>query len=188
MDLWSIVKKVGTGIISETVPGGKFIIDTVNDFLPSDKQLPANSTGDDVNNMIDSLPHAEKVTIMLKQFDVDETQIKESHNTARAMLDAESRSTHTTRPYIAKHSFHVVAVITVVIASMWAYGVGSSNPTLVTSVTDGWPFVAALVGPFVTLILGYFGILKTEHKNRLDAANGSNNPSGIAGIIKAITR
>ncbi len=112
--------------------------------------------------------------------------VQEAGSTLRAALEADTNSPHTTRPYIARHSFNLVALISLIIVSMWAYGVGSDNEKLVTAVVDGWPFVLAVVAPFVTLLRAYFGVLKVEHQNRLAAAGGQVAPTGIAAVLSTL--
>jgi len=186
MKLWDIVKTVGSGIIKTAVPGGGMIIDMVNGFLPDDKKLPNTATGNDVNNAIANLPPEQQATIMSKELDVELTQIKESNSTVRAMLDSDAQNPHTTRPYIAKNSFHVIAFVIVVTISLWSYGIIKQDAELIAAVMDGWPFVMAVVGPLVTLLWAYFGVLKQEHKNKLDAANGASTPTGITGILSTL--
>ena len=125
---------------------------------------------------------------MEKEFDVSITQIKESNSTVRAMLESDTKNPHTTRPYIAKGAFHVVAFVVIVTISVWAYGVFIRDDDLVKTVMGGWQFVLAVIGPLVTLLWAYFGVLKQEHKNKLDAANGSSTPAGIAGILSSIIK
>jgi len=49
--------------------------------------------------------------------------------------------------------------------------------------------VLAVMAPLVTLLYAYFGVLKSEHKNKLDAAAGSAPaPAGIAGILSAVLK
>ena len=72
--------------------------------------------------------------------------------------------------------------------SMWAYGIIEANKTIVEAVTDGWPFILSVIAPLVTLLGAYFGILRKEHRARLDAAGGQNNPSGLVGLISNVLR
>jgi len=123
---------------------------------------------------------------MDKEFDVELTQIKESNETLRVMLEADARSPHTTRPYIAKGSFHVVAFAVILVVSVWAYGVLISDDGIIKTVVEGWPWLLAVLGPLVALLYAYFGVIKQEHKNKLDAANGGSTPAGIAGILSSL--
>ncbi len=188
MDLWSIVKTVGAGVISTVVPGGGAIINAVNEFLPSDKKLPATATGDQIRGVLAGLPPEQQSAIMNKQFDVDITQIQESGSTLRTMLEADANNPHSTRPYIAKHSFHLLAVISSAIVVGWLYAVVLEKDKLVDSIVAGWPFVAAIVAPFVALLRSYFGMLKTESKNRLDAAGGRSEKNEKNGVISSILK
>lgn len=186
MKLWDIIKSIGSAAITTMVPGGGLLIGAINQMLPNDKQLPATATGDDVNSVIASLPPDQRAAIMNKEFDVTLTQIKESNETLRTMLETEAKSPHTTRPYIAKGSFHVVAFAIIVAVSLWAYAVLKENDSLVSTVMNGWPFILGVTAPLVTLLSAYFGILKKEQKNKLDAAQGNSTPAGIAGILSSL--
>lgn len=184
MKLWKVIKQVGSGIIRNTVPGGGLLIDAVNAALPADKKLSTAATGDDLQEAINALPAGERAELLNREFDVEITQIKESHSTIRAMLEADSASKHTTRPYIAKGAFQVIAACSLAVVFMWSYGIISQDKDLVSSITDGWPFVLSVIGPFISLLWAYFGILKAEHKDKLRAANGFNSaPDGLLGIL-----
>jgi hypothetical protein len=187
MKLWDIVKTVGSAALQVALPGtGSLIVGAVNEFLPQNKKLPAGATGDDIGAAISHLSPADQALIMEKEFEVEITQIKESHSTVRAMLDSDAKNPHSTRPYIAKGSFHVVAFSIIAIVSVWACGVLSGDSAMTKAVVEGWPFILAAIGPLVTLLWAYFGILKQEHKNRLDAANGGSTPGGVSGILSKI--
>ena len=178
MKLWDIVKTVGAGIISTTVPGGAFLLGAVNEFLPDDKKLPETATGHDVQSAMATLSPDQQASLMEKEFEVDITQIKQSYSTMRAMLEADANTPHTTRPKIAYQAFQVVGTTTIITISLWAFAVATGNDKMVKTVMDGWPFVLGVVGPLVILLHAYFGVLKQENKNRLDAAGGlPNNPS-----------
>lgn len=188
MKLLDIIKTVGAGIIRETVPGGGLLLGVVNELLPADQQLPTTATGQQIERAVDSLPPGARAEVLNREFDVEETQIRESHSTVRTMLESDAKNPHSTRPYIAKQSFHVVAFVIIVAVSVWAIGIFTKDDDLIKTIMDGWQFILAAIGPLVTLLWAYFGVLKTEHKNRLDAANGSSTPSGLAGILSAITK
>lgn len=187
MKLVDILKTVGSAVISTAVPGGPLLIAGVNAMLPDDKQLPSTVTGEQAMGVVDSLSPDQKALVLNKEFEVELTQIKESNATLRAMLQADAASTQTTRPKMALGSFYIVAAVTLSIAAGWLYAVYLSDDPL-GGIVDGWPFVLALVAPFTTLMHAYFGVLKQEHKNRLDAGTGNSTPTGLAGIISALTK
>lgn len=186
MKLWDIIKTVGTGIISEVVPGGSLILGAVNAMLPDDKKLPETATGAEMSTAIGKLPPDQQAEVLNKQYDVTIEEIRQSHDTLRTMLESEAVSPHTTRPYIAKGSFLVVAFAIIVAVSIWAYGVIESDDGIVKTVVDGWPFILAVTGPLIVILHSYFGVLKKESKDRLDAANGSAAPSGLAGLVSSL--
>lgn len=188
MKLWDVVKSVGSAVVREVVPGGGILVDAVNEFLPDDKKLPRDATGRDIDDAVQSLPADQRARVMEKEFDVDMTRIRQTNETVRAMLEADTKNPQTTRPYIARGAFHVIAFAVIAVVSTWAYGVIAGKETMVEAVTQGWPFILSVVGPFVVLLHAYFGVIKTEHKNRLDAAGGKSTPSGIAGILSGIIR
>lgn len=183
MKLLDILGKVGGAVVKTMVPGGGLIVDVVNEFLPDDKKLPGDATGTQIETAVNALPPIPRARLMEREFDV---QI-EQHHTLQAMLKAEQTSTHTTRPRIALGAFHLVAFVSIVAISLWAYAIGAGDEEMVTAVTDGWPFVAAVVGPFVTLLWAYFGVLKQEQRNRLNAANGSTS-GALSSIISQIIK
>lgn len=186
MKLWDVVKSVGSGVIREVVPGGGILVDAVNEFLPDDKKLPNTATGKDVDQALASLPADQRARVMEKEFDVDITQIRQSNETVRAMLAADATTKHTTRPYIAKHAFHVVAFAVILTVAAWAYGVLVSDDTMVQAITNGWPFILSVIGPFVVLLRAYFGVLRDEDRNRMSAASGNSSPAGLAGALSGL--
>lgn len=186
MRLWDVLKAVGAGVIKTVVPGGGLLVAAVNEFLPTDKKLPASSTGDDIHRVIATLPEAQRAALLDKEFDVDLTQIREEHSTVRTMLDAEIQTPHTTRPWVARWAFVVVAIIHLAVVLLWADAVRAGKQDIIDAVMGGWPFVIAMTGPFTTLLLAYFGVLKREQKNRLDAAGGTTG--GLVSLLSGILR
>ncbi len=152
MNVWDIIKTVGSAVVSNVVPGGGAIIDLVNTVLPEDKKLPVTATGDQVRGALSALPPEQQSAIMNKQFDVDIAQIQESGSTLRAMLESEAKAPHTTRPKIALGAFYVVATISLTIVFGWLYAVIAKDAKLVGTITGGWPFVAAATAPFIALL------------------------------------
>lgn len=187
MKLWDFVKRVGAGAIREAVPGGGLVIDLVNGFLPDDGKLPAGATGEDAARAIDGLPPEQRAGLQAKELDIRETEIREAGSTLRAALDAEARSPHTTRPRIALGSFRVLAAVTLIAVTAWAWGIVTSDEATVKAVADGWPFLASVVAPFVVFLRGYFGVLQRESRDRLTAAGGS-TPGRLSGIVGSLTQ
>lgn len=185
-NLWDIIKTVGGAVVSSVVPGGAAIVSVVNAMLPDDEKLPTNATGDDVRSAIKGLPPEKQAEIKLKEFEVDITQIKQSNETLRTMLEADARSTHTTRPRAIVVIYRTLSVAMIAVISLWCYAVYSNDSEMVKTIMNGWPFVVGILGPFTTCLLAYFGVLKNEHKTRMDAVGGNAKPSGLVGAISSI--
>lgn len=185
MDFMGIVKAVGTGLV-RSIPGGGLILDVVNEYLPADKKLDNKASGQDMGAALSNMTGDDRAELMGRKFDIEETEIKESHDTLRTMLEADASSPHTTRPRIAWWSFVVLAIVSVGAVLIWGYGVVSEKKDLAKAVVDGWPFVLSIVAPFVVLLRAYFGILTKEQNTRLQAAGGNTQPAGLAGLIGSI--
>lgn len=188
MKLFSILSKVGTAVVKNVVPGGEMIIGAVNELLPDDKKLPTTASGDQISQALDTLPAAERLQLLEKQFDVREEQIRQENETLREFLRTEAASPHTTRPKIARRAFWVVTIVTLAIVAAWLFSVVTGDTKTVTAIMDGWPFVAALIGPFVVWLNQYFGILSRESRNRLNASIGQPSETGIAGLLQAFKK
>lgn len=188
MKIWDVVKSVGSSVIREAVPGGGLLVDAVNAFLPDDNKLPADATGGDLDRVVQSLPPEHRAELLGKEFDVDISQIRQSNETVRAMLEADTKTPQTTRPYIAKGAFHVVAFTVIVTVATWAYSIIMGREGLTESVSSGWPFVLSVIGPFIVLLHAYFGVLRTEQRNRLHAASGKPGPAGLAGVLSNLIK
>lgn len=186
MKLFDIIKKVGGSAISTFMPGGGAVLGIVNALLPGDQQLPSNATGHDIGVAVESLSGTEKTAIMMKEFDVEITEIKEGNETLREMIKSDAENPHSTRPYIAMHSFHVLAISTISTLCIWSYGVFTENVAVINAVTEAWPLIATITGTFTSILLSYFGNLVREQKNKMDATNGSTTPNGLAGIASMI--
>ena len=186
VDIWGIVKKVGSAVIRDVVPGGGLIVEAINALLPDDKRLPEKATGEDLRRTIESLPPEQRAMLEAKKFDIELTEIKEGNETLRTMLMADSTSQQTTRPKIALGAFRIVAFAAVATVSIWSIAVLQGDAKMVQAVEQGWPFILAVLTPFCTLLYAYFGVLRREHQQRMAAATGNPPFSGLAAILGAL--
>jgi len=188
MKLAAILRAVGAGIIRNTVPGGGLLVDALNAALPNDSQLTADATVADIQGRLDGLPAEQRDELLEREFNLRETELTERYSTLRTMLESDATNPHTTRPKIALGSFYVVTFASVISILLWAYGIVDGDKDLLATVTDGWPFVLSVIGPFVTLLWAYFGILSKEQRNRLSAATGSPLTGVVGSILKTLTK
>ena len=193
MNFLNILKVVGGDIISDVVPGGTTILKLVNSVLPEEYQLGDTATGNDVTAAMANMTSADQAMLMGKEFDVRLEDIKQKHDTLRTMLVRDATNPHSTRPKIALYSFYVTAFTTILSILIWGYATvvaindAVDKASVITSVVNGWPFIASVLGIYTSLLLAYFGILKAEHQSTLNASNGMAAKQGVmdsvAGVI-----
>ena len=181
--LIDVVKKVGSAVVTEMIPAGGLIIDAVNEFLPNGQKLPATATGKQVDAAIKALPEVDRAEIMAKEIDLKVERTRQSYDTVRSMLNAEMNSPHSTRPFIVKGCFWVLAISTALAIGSFSYAVIVRDYWVIKTLGENWMFLVALLSPFVTVILAYFGILRQEQRNRLDAANGYQIGATLMNVI-----
>lgn len=181
MKIKDILKAAGTRLLRE-VPGVDVVLDVV-EAVTGDRPDKGSTTADQLRAKLESLPPETQSQVL----ELDIETIRQQGATMQAMLLAESKSSHTTRPLVVRGAFYVVAFVTVLVVSMWAYAVLGGSTEMVETIMDGWPWVAALLVPFIGWLNAYFGILKTEHQNRLDAAQGrTTKRQGLGGLIETL--
>lgn len=188
MDIWNIAKTVGVGIVSTMVPGGAALVSAVNAFLPADQKLPETATGQDMDRAITTLSANAKAELLSKQYDVDIAHIHANASATKAMLIAEASSPHTTRPYVIKHSFHLIALIALGIMFCFVWATIKGDPTVINVIIEAWPVVGVLVVPLIECIRRYFGILAKESADRQNAANGFPLQSGLAALAQKFVK
>lgn len=189
MDFWKIIKQVGSAALQVAFPvTGSLVVGAINAVLPADKQLPAHASGADVQDALVHVPSEQRAALMDKQFDITLAELEQAGESTRAMLAAEAVSTHTTRPYIAKGSFQVVAATTLTAVSAWAFAVVTGDDAMVEKVVNGWPFLLAATAPLVALLRAYFGILKLENADKINASQGAPAASGLMGLVSALIK
>ncbi len=84
-----------------------------------------------------------------------------------AALYHELRYKHSTRPFIAKYSFIVLAFLNSLTVVVWLLGVALENEYISNAVIANWKFLLVLNVPFSTVLVAYFGILACEQKSKL---------------------
>ena len=188
MKLKTILSTVGGAVVRNVVPGGGLILDVVNAALPAASQLLPDATGRDVEAAIVTLPPTQRAELLSRDYDVQIEQIRQGNESVREAIRADASDPQTTRPYIAKHALHVVAFVIVMVTSLWAYAVAAGKPAMILAITGGWPFVLALLGPLVTLLWAYFGVLREEHKTNVNASNGLTSPAGLLGAVAGLLK
>lgn len=176
LNIGKLIKKASGVALRTVAPGVAGLLDEM--------KLPADTTGEQLDAAIQDLPADQRAAILDRQLDVEETLIRETGETLRAMHAADAVTPHSTRPFIALMMSWSVVVSSAIILAIWAYGVVVKDDALVTSVVNGWPMVLALLGIPGALLRAYFGILGHEHGNKLAAAQG-HPVQPLGGLLRA---
>ena len=188
MDFLSIAKTVGAGAISALVPGGPAIVAGINALLPDEYKMPENVTGKQAEQTIQSLDPETKAKVLSKQFDVKIEQIQQSYDTLRTMLTQDATNPQSTRPKIAWLFAWVLALNISFVSAVWGYSVLTESKDMTQAIMSGWPFLLSVVGPIVTMLMAYFGILRKENREKLNAANGFESEGAMGKLIKGLMK
>lgn len=183
MKLWDIIKNVGGAALQVALPGtGTLIVEGINALLPDDEKLPVDATGDQIGDAIGKLPPEQQSQVLMKEYDVKKEQIVQSYSALKTMLEANGKSTHTTRPKIAYQAFQVIAFSTISVVSVWCFAVVTGNVAMIETIERSWLFIFGVITPLVTVLHAYFGVLRDETKDRFNAAQG-HKVDPVGGLI-----
>ena len=190
MKLLHILKTIGKGVIREAIPGGNLLVELIDQSLPEKHRgLSKDLTGDQAIQEIEVLlPSQDRAKLLNRELDVEAVKIQESYSTVRAMLEADVKNPQSTRPAIAKGCFHILAICNMLFFISWLAAVFLNYVQIAETLTNGSSVLLTVNGPLVICLMAYFGILRTEHKNRLDAANGVSLPTGLGAIINSLLK
>lgn len=184
-NLVSILKNVGSAVFAESVPGGAHILKAVNHWLADEDKLPVDASGDSVADAVAKLPPDRQVDIYAQYMQLQSAKLRESHSTVRAMLTEDAKNPHSTRPRIAYQCFQVMAAISLMFTASACWSLVTGNTESLAQLVEMWAFALAVITPFAVVVHAYFGVLRDEHKTKLNAAGGFNNPvSGIMSLFR----
>ena len=186
MDLWNIVKTVGSAVVAHVVPGGAAIVAAVNALLPDNEKLPSYATGHQMDKAIAGLSAEQKIALLSKQYDVDIAAIQQGNQTLRTMLETEQKSPHSTRPKIAFGCFLVLAFITVCVGVSIVWCVVKADHTTLGAMKELTMLLGGVTAIFALVLRAYFGILSHESRDRQNAANGFQNIGALAAVTSKV--
>ena len=181
MNLGNILKKVGSTIIRDLVPGGGLIIDLVNGFLPKDKALPITATGTEIQTAVDALPPEKRMELMSKELDVEIAEAQEWTKTMSVLADVDKVGA-STRPKIALMMAWVVIYAEIIAVSAWGWAV-VINETM--SLESSWPLIVAILATPVALLRAYFAMRSRDKRSRYELAGAPKSMGVIENIISA---
>lgn len=183
MNISTLLKNVGGSIIRNVVPGGGMVMDMVNEFLPDDKKLNKDATGEDVKQAIDSLPPDVRERVLSKQLDVQMEEIRSwtSIQDSLAKADASGAST---RPRIALMMAWLVVLMVVTFIAVWGKAILYSDNEVLKTLANSWELMLTMLGTPTALLRAYFGMRTKEKKARYQAAAGQPIVDGILSLLK----
>lgn len=189
MKLGDILKKVGSTIIRNVVPGGGLIVDVVNSFLPKEKKLSEDATGEQIDQAVKTLTSEQQSQIYMKEIDVELAEINSWTQVQGSLAEADKAGA-STRPQIALMMAKIVAFVVLAFSSMWIVAIFRDQVEMIKRLADSWPLMLTIVATPTALLRAYFGMRSKEKKERYSAAVGQAvQPSNfLVDIIKTIRR
>jgi len=182
MDIKSILKTVGTGLLSAH-PLGALAIPVINSFLPKDNQLTGRATGTDAEYVIDTLPAAQQESIYLAEIDLKKTEEEGRTRRYEAMARSDGQET---RAKLVNKAMNTLIFISVIFVGATAYVYIVSGAATAFSVEMAGVFLT-ISGTFAYVVRSYFGDLRSETVSRHKAIDDKPSlPTGLAGIIQSL--
>lgn len=182
MDVMSVLKSVGTGLLMST-PLGAAAVPVINAFLPEDEKLNSQSTGADAELAVNRLPPSTREKVMLAEIQLEVEQ--ERGRTARyqAMSAADGQKTRALIVMKAMNALIGLSILFLLFVG-WVYVTKGAELAL------SYELVAlflSVTGTFAYVVRAYFGDLRTETTSRHAAIDDKPQPmKGLAGLISAI--
>ena len=187
MNIGKILTTVGMGILKNVIPGVGIVVDTVNAFLPDDKKISPDSTGQQAINAINSLSPDLQAQVFSKQLDVEIVEVQEYTKVISALAEAD-KTGNSTRPAIALMMARVTAFAIVISVSVWAYAVMMNLVSMMTQLKESWPLLVAILGTPTALLRAYFAMRTGEKKARYNMSqNKLPETNGLAGLVNGVT-
>ena len=188
MKLSDILIKAGSTILRTLVPGSGLLIDSVNAFLPEDKKLPNDATGTQVADAVNTLPPDQRVLVLMKEYDVEIVEINSWTQVQSSLAEAD-KSGASTRPKIALMMAKIVSFVVVAYSSALIIAIILDRVSMITSLSNTWPLMLAIIATPTLLLRAYFGMRSKEKENRYNVATGQSiQPGFLKGLLSTFGR
>ena len=157
MKVWNILKRVGGIALSVACPQAAKLIDEVNELLPSDKQLPSDATGSQVEEAVmENLSPEQQASVMNKKLDVELAEIR-GHSTDLKTLADVDKTGNSTRPLCALIAMWLLVFEIVVLTVMIGVAIGNDAVASLKAIKDFWPIFTVMLGIPAGIVTRYFG-------------------------------
>jgi len=186
MDLKNILVKAGSAVLSSVIPGGGLIVELINSFLPGDKKLPKDATGEQAISSIQTLSPDKQFELFSKELDVEIEGIQSFTAVQQALAQADS-SGSSTRPAIALMMAKVTCFVIMIFSTILSVAIILDKVAMIQNVQNLWPLALTIIGTPTMLLRQYFGKRTEEKKARYELAGGNHKPGfleNIVGLIK----
>jgi len=182
MDILNVLKTVGVGLLSAT-PLGAAALPIINAFLPDDKQLTGNSSGEDAKKAINDLPPEVRQQIALAKINLQVEEERGQTSRYQAMSAADGQET---RAKLVNKAMNCLIALSLIFVTAVAYVYSTQGAQAAFSYEMAAVFIT-VSGTFAYVVRAYFGDLKTETQSRHQVESGNPPiPTGLAGIISAV--
>lgn len=188
MKALDVLKQFASVALTVACPAAAPLVAAVNQALPGNRQLGRGATGSMVEQALDMLDPSKKAEILAMEFKHEEVMVGHQVSAMNTANTNTNENYQETRAYIAKGSFHILSAATLLSAGSIFVSTATSDCEALEELTNSWPLVLAILGPFVGLLNAYMGVLKSEYRDRLNAANGKTAFGSLAALIGTIKK
>lgn len=152
---------IGTGLLSST-PLGLAALPIINAFLPDDKKLPVDATGDQAQAAVKSLPPIEQSKIELAEINLEVEQERGRTERYKAMCESDGQETRAKTVNKAMNALITLSLI-FVCAISYVYIQEGAKVAFSYELAAVYGVVTST---FAYVVRAYFGDLRAETKSR----------------------
>lgn len=185
--LFDAIKGPALTAASTLIPGGPAILAAVNAFMPADKKLPPEATGQEIVTAVQNLPPDQQAELMKMELQVEIEEIQSWQKIQESLAQADAAGA-STRPKIAMMMAYCVVIVVYLFIGAWVWAMFNVDKDALAVIKDSWPMMVAVIGTPTALLRAYFGMRTKEKQSRYSAASGQDLAGGLAGIIRAFKK
>ena len=172
--LSDILKTAGTALLSAT-PFGAAAIPIINSFLPGDKKLAENATGQQAQSAINELPPELKIQLESQKIDLQKVQEQGRTERYKAMCQSDGQET---RAKLVNKAMNTLIILSLLFAAATAWVYMQNGAESAFSIEMAGVFIT-ITGTFAYVVRAYFGDLRTETKSRHTTIDEKPQPEGF---------
>ena len=171
------------GLVSPQVAAAATIVNT---FLPDNKKLTPQATGNEVIEAYNTLPANDQQSID-RRAELELAEIGASIDRLEAMVSVESVKNNT-RPVVVYMMAGVVCLAVLGMMLLWGRTVWSGDADLLKSLAGSWELALVVLATPTAILRAYFGMRTNEKKARYAAATGQPIAGAVAQLMGMFRR